>query len=190
MNDRSSQEATTDPPIETALLDAVERLCETRAPSTVSIRMIAAEAGLSVGVAYNYFASRDELLGAALDRMARRMAASGTGTDDPRDALLALLDTMRTNAAFPRLVTGLVLEGRNVSDVMSGHPLIQQVAASARERGAVDPVGTALAMALMAIGTHTFDGPLNIAAGRDPDDARLRELAADMYAHWFPGPTT
>jgi hypothetical protein len=27
---------------------------------------------------------------------------------------------------------------------------------------------------------------LNGTAGRDPDDMRLREAAADMYADWFP----
>ena len=46
-----------------------------------------------------------------------------------------------------------------------------------------------MAMALMAIGTHTFDGMLNTAVGREPDGTRIRELAADTYARGSPGPT-
>lgn len=173
--------------MEQALLDAVERLYAREPPSTISMRTIAAEAGCSLGLAYNYFESKDGLIGSALDRMAERMAASGTSTD-PHDALISLLDTMGDNPAFPRLVTWLVLEGKDVSEVMSGHPLVQQVAGIARDRGAVDALSTATTLALLAIGTHIYSGMLNRAAGRAPDDTQLRESVAHMYASWFPGP--
>ena len=174
----------------TALLDAVERICAQQPPSTISMRAIAAEANSSLGLAYNYFESKDHLIGAALDRMAQHMSASATSTDDPHDALTTLLDTMNANPAFPRLVSWLVLEGRNVSDVMSGHPLMQQVAALARDRGAADPASSAMTMGLLAIGTYTYTELFNRAVGRELDDPRLLESVADMYANWFPGPTT
>ena len=174
---------------EIALLDAVERICATQSPLTLRMRDIATEANCSLGLAYNYFASKDDLIGATLDRLAQRMAASGTSTDNAHDAMNALLDTMHANPAFPRLVTTLLLEGKDVSKVMSGHPLVQQIAASARDSGAADPIGTAAMMALLAIGTNTYSGMINRATGREPDDTRLRESAANMYANWFPGPT-
>jgi AcrR family transcriptional regulator len=187
MNDRSNGDSATEPAV-VALLDAVEQIFATESPSTVTMRAIAAGADCSLGLAYNYFASKDELIGAALDRMARRITADAIHTDDPRDALLALLASMRANAAFPRMLTWLVLEGRDVSSVMSGHPLMQSVAAVAARRGAEDPTSVAMTMGLLAIGTFTYDSMLNGSVGREPDDVRLLETAADMFAEWFPQP--
>jgi AcrR family transcriptional regulator len=185
MNDRSI-DGSVAAPTAVLLLDAVERVFAHGSPSTVSMRSIAREAGCSVGLAYNYFASKDELIGAALDRMGKRIALSATSTDDPREAMLALLDSMRANAAFPRLVTWLVLEGHDVSSVMSGHPLMQSVGAVAAARGAEDPTSVAMTMGLVAMGTFTYSEMLNRAVGRQSDDGRLLESAADMFASWFP----
>jgi hypothetical protein len=104
--------------------------------------------------------------------------------------LIALIDTMSANAAFPRLITSLLLEGKDVSKVMSSHPLMQQIAVLAQDRGAADPTGTAATMGLLAIGTFTYSEMLNRATGREPDDTRLRESTAGIYAKWFPGPTS
>jgi AcrR family transcriptional regulator len=176
-------------PATIALLDAVERIFTRDPPSTVSMRAITKEADCSLGLAYNYFASKEELIGAALDRMADRITADATSIDDPREALLALVDSMQANAAFPRLVTWLLLEGHDVSSAMTGHPLIQGIAAIAAERSAEDPATLAMTMGLLAIGTFTYGPLLNLAVGREPDDSRLLEFAADMLAACFPQPT-
>jgi len=126
------------------------------------------------------------LIGAALDRMAGRVTAQAISAGDPAEALPALLDAMNANAAFPRLMTWMVLEGHDVSGAMSGHPLMQRMAKLAADRGAEDPTTVAMTMGLLAIGTFTFGAMLNGTVGRDPDDVRLREAAADMYADWFP----
>jgi len=188
MNDRSNRGSVTEPAA-IMLLDAVERIFTNESPSAVSMRAIAREADCSLGLAYNYYDSKMELIGAALDRMAKRIEVAAISTEDPREALLALLDTMRADAAFPRLVTWLVLEGHDVSSVMSGHPLIQDIAAVAAERGVEDPATLAMSMGLLAIGTFTYGPLLNRAVGREPDDSRLLESAADMFAACFPQPT-
>jgi len=118
------------------LLDAVEVLCAEMSPSDVTMRKIAAEAGLSVGLAYRYFESRDELFGAAMDRMAERIAAAAVG-DDPITVVSALWKAVGDNPAFPRLVTSLILSGQNVSEVMSKHPLMREIAKSAAELGSI-----------------------------------------------------
>ena len=187
MNDRSNGDSATEPAV-VALLDAVEWIFATESPSTVTMRAIAARADCSLGLAYNYFASKDELIGAALDRMAKRITADASYTDDPREALLALLASMQANAAFPRMLTWLVLEGRDVASMMSGNPLMQSVAAVAAERGAEDPASVAMTMGLLAIGTFTYNSMLNGAVGREPDDERLLETAAGMFSDWFPQP--
>jgi len=84
------------------LLDAVERIFANDSPSTVSMRAIAAEADCSLGLAYNYFDSKMDLIAAALDRMAERITSEAVSVTDPGEALLVLLDAMRANPAFPR----------------------------------------------------------------------------------------
>ena len=187
MNDRSNDRSATEPAA-IKLLDAVERMFTDESPSTVSMRTIAAEADCSLGLAYNYFDSKTALIGATLDRMAKRVAAAAINTEDPREALIVLLDSLRTDAAFPRLVTWLALEGHDLSNVMSADPLLQGVTAVAAERGAEDPESVALAMAMLALGTFTYGELMNRMTGRQPDDARLLGAAADMFASWFPQP--
>ena len=52
------------------LLDSVERLAATGPLSEITMRAIATEANCSVGLAYRYFSTKEELVGAALDRAA------------------------------------------------------------------------------------------------------------------------
>jgi AcrR family transcriptional regulator len=185
MNSRSINSSSAEPAA-IALLDAVERIFTTESPSTVSMRSIAAEAGCSLGLAYNYFDSKMVLIGAALSRMADRITAEAVSVADPAEGLPVLLDAMRANAAFPRLMTWMVLEGHDVSSAMSGHPLMQSIAKMAADNGAEDPASVALTLGLLAIGTFTFGAMLNEAVGREPDDGRLLDAAAGMYAGWFP----
>lgn len=187
MNDGSNRSSVTEPAA-IALLDAVERIFTNESPVTVSMRSIAAEADCSVGLAYYYFDSKMELIGATLDRMAKRVAADAISTENPRDSLLVLVDSLRADAAFPRIVTWLVLEGQDISKVMSADPLLQSVTAAAAERAADDPASVAMVMGLLAIGTFTYGEMLNQLVGRQPDDRRLLDAAADMFASWFPQP--
>jgi AcrR family transcriptional regulator len=187
MNDRSNRSSENKPAV-VGLLDAVERSFAIEAPSTVSMRTIATEADCSLGLAYNYFASKEEVIGAALDRMAKRITADATSTDDPREALRGLLNSMRANPAFPRLMTWLVLEGHDLSSIMSSFPLEQSVTAIAAERGVEDPESVAMMMGLLAIGVFTYGGVLNSAADRDPSDERFGDFVADVFGTLFGQP--
>lgn len=77
MNDRSMTE-----PTAIMLLDAVERILTSESPSSVSMRAIATEADASLGLADDYFTSKDELIGAAFDRMASPLIAAETVSTD------------------------------------------------------------------------------------------------------------
>jgi AcrR family transcriptional regulator len=165
------------------LLDAVELLCAEMSPSDVTMRKIAAEAGLSLGLAYRYFASRDELFGAAMDRMAERIAAAAVG-DDPNMAISAFWTAVDDNPAFPRLVTSMILSGRNVSELMSKHPLMRDIARSAAELGMDDPKTIAGVVGLVTIAGAMYGSFLNRSIGREPDDPRIYDAAATMMALW------
>ena len=181
MNDRSTEPTTV--PTVTRLLDAVEILCTRKAPSNVTMREVAATAGLSLGVAYRYYASREELFGAAMDRMADRIVAAATG-DTPITAVTALWRALDDYPAFPRMLTSLVLEGRNVSEVMSRHPLMRDIARSAAEQGIGDPATVAGVTGITTLAGVLFSPTLNRTIQRDPDDPRVYDAAAEMMALW------
>lgn len=160
----------------TLLLDTVERMCASMPPSEVTMRRIAAEAGVSVGLAYHYFGSKDELFGSVLDRLATDIARSIDPMCGSGEVLRELWIRLRAHPAFARLIAWLILEGKNVSAVMSGHPLMAQVAARAGERGNEDPAVAAATLVLLALAGEFFGPPANRAIGRDNDDPALFEV--------------
>ena len=168
------------------LLDAVERLCAEMSPADVTMRKIAAEAGLSVGLAYRYFASKDELFGAALDRMGERIVTAAVG-DDPAGAVRALWKAVGDNPAFPRLVTSFAMSGRYAPDVMAEDPLMRRVASASARLGMDDPMTVAGATGIMVLAGAMYGPTLNRAIGRDPDDPRVYDAVAEMYAGWLKG---
>lgn len=87
---------------------------------------------------------------------------------------------MRARPAFPRLVAWYILMGRDITSVMSSHPMIRQVTALAAARGHPDPVTAAEVMAALGL-TGVFFGPdINRAAGREPADPVLYDTMARM----------
>ena len=149
------------------------------------MRTIATEAGCSLGVSYRYFDSKDELLGAALDRMATRITAVSTRADDPAEALLDLWQAFDTTPAFPRLISWMISEGMDVTSAMSGHQLILKVADMARSRGSKDPLTAAGVMALLGLAGAGYGQAINRALGRDPDDPTLYDTTALMFGAWI-----
>jgi AcrR family transcriptional regulator len=157
----------------TRILDAVERLCVEKAPWEVSMRAIAAEAGVSLGLAHHHFGSRDELFGRALDRIATDVTLGTDPGDRPADVLREIWARLRKRPAFARLIVTLILEDMDVSAVMSGHPLIERTVTRAVEAGDPDPQGGAATLAVLALSGAFFGPPINRVIGRDPDDPAL-----------------
>ena len=168
-----------------ALLDAVDRLCADTSPENVGMRDIANNAGLSLGVAYRYFDSKDDLYGAALDRLAERLSDAVTDSDDTSQAISGLWDALADNPAFPRIVTWAILDGQNVSDIMTKHPVARDVIKTATDSGATNPPMVAAMTVLVSIAGAIYGETINRAMQRDPDDRELYNTAADMLAIWI-----
>lgn len=167
-----------------ALLDATERVVTTSWPSDVTMRRIAQEARCSLGLAYNYFPSKEELVGATLERIADRLSMRAREGRTPRERLESLWTALEANPAFHRLMTWLVLEGHDVARIMSRHPVIGDVSAEVGSDAAADPVLEAGLLAFCGISLQAYGGLVNRAMGRAADDERLRRAVADMYTAW------
>lgn len=145
------------------------------------MRAIAAEAGVSVGLAHHHFGSRDELLGSALDRIAVDLTRGTDPGERPADVLRELWSRLGRRPAFARLIVTLLLEGKDVSAIMSGHPLIVRTVARAAEAGDPDPQGTAATLVVLGLGGAFLGPPINRAIGRDHDDSALFDGLARMF---------
>ena len=157
------------------LLDAVERLSTTGPMSAITMRAIADEADCSLGLAYRYFNTKEDLLGAVLDRAASYITAGLDTTDSPGQLTRQVWKRMAERPVFARLFTWTLLEGRDVTEIMSGHPLLQILGQQAAAQGDPNPQSAAAAIGVITIGGGLFAPALNRATGNRPDDQAIYE---------------
>ncbi|MEV0385914.1 TetR/AcrR family transcriptional regulator [Nonomuraea sp. NPDC050643] len=100
------------------IADAVHRIIDAKGMDSVSLREVAAEAGMSMGAVQYYFATKDEMLLVALEhlnaRIRLRVAAAGQGSplDLLRVGLLEVLPLDETRRFEARI--GLAFLARSV----------------------------------------------------------------------------
>jgi AcrR family transcriptional regulator len=163
------------------LLDAVETLCETGSPSDVTMRQIAAEAGVSVGLAYHHFDSRIDLFGATLARIGSSFAASASVPTEPADVVHALLAAMDERPAFTRIVSWSILRGEDVGAAMGKHPLVAMIAARGAADGHERPQDLAAMLAIIGLGVSFFGPAVERATGTDPTTSTVIEQFARAF---------
>lgn len=166
-----------------ALLSATASLCAERLPSSVSIRQVAREADVAPGLVYHYFGSKDGLLRATVDWLAADITALATREDDAAEMVRVVCRHLIANPAFPRILSWMTLEGRTLTDEMSGHPFVQVLATTIAEQYPGDDVFDRIGVALTILLTSGLLAPeVNQALGRQPDDEALVELLAATTA--------
>lgn len=165
------------------LLDATERLWESSPPSQITMRRIAAEAGRSLGLAYNYVASREELFALVLERIGNRLSVAVK--DAPEEERLAVLHAaMEANPAFTRIMTWFLLEGVRPADHVRRFPMVADIAADARDAGIEDPELVGGVLAFMGISMSLYGPVVNQAMEVADRDPRLGAVLEDMYVEW------
>ena len=148
------------------------------------MRQIAQEAGHSVGVAYRYFSTKDELIGAAMDRIGERLASAVTSSDDLPAAMGFLWDAFEANPAFVNIGSWMILRGENVSLVMSEHPAARDLIEQATLQGVDDPETVAGAVLLVGLAGTFYGSSVNRALNRPDTDQRIHRSVAQALALW------
>ena len=166
------------------LLDAVEQLCAIKSPESVGIRDVAQEAGLSTGVAYRYFDSKNALIGAAMERIGERLAQAVTGTEDLNEAMQALWQAFDDNPAFVTIGSWMILDGQNVSEIMSKHPAARDLIRQATTKNLDDPQTFAGVVLLIGLAGAFYGPSVNRALQRSDKDQRIFQSAAEAVATW------
>ncbi len=157
------------------LLDSVERLSATGPMSAITMRAIADEAECSLGLAYRYFDTKEDLLGAVLDRAASYITTGLDVTASPDHLTRQVWERMAERPVFARLFTWTLLEGRDVTEIMSGHPLLQILGRQAAAQGDANPQSAAAAIGVIMIGGGLFASTFNRATRNRPDDQAIYE---------------
>ncbi len=94
-----------------AVLDAAQRLFAEAGPNEVSLRAIAQEAGVTYGLVYRHFGTKDELLERLLARYAERWAEHLGAEPDYGQALQDLLGPSFDTGPYVRLLAWTLLTG-------------------------------------------------------------------------------
>ncbi|MCO1659798.1 TetR/AcrR family transcriptional regulator [Pseudonocardia humida] len=180
------------------ILDAAERLMGTRGYAATSISLLAKASGLPPSSIYWHFGSKSGLLGAVMQRGARRFFAAATpdppaSPPEPRERLALLVGRvvsgMREHPRFLRLVAFLLLGGDGGHDQ---HEAVAGVRAEARglvRRGLLwaylpwgEPLARRVADELTDTAQALFDGLFLTTAGGTPSAAVARDVEAALHA--------
>lgn len=165
-----------------AVVDAATVLFAERGPRDVSIREIAARAGVNHGLVHRHFGSKQQVLRAVLDRIAGDLAASGGDMDDA--GLRALFAALTRHETYWRALARAALEGELARDLQSGFPTIRGILAAFDRRqrdgaigGDFDPRILTAGVAALVLGWLVFE-PFVTAAARLDDGPRDETRAA------------
>jgi TetR/AcrR family transcriptional regulator, repressor for neighboring sulfatase len=143
------------------VLDAATRLFVGRGPASVSLRDIAAEANVNLGLLHRHFGSKSELVSAAVGQLVDTLGPS-TGdvfvsAEMPDELARLVTAPPHAYVAFARMVAWLLLDGADSEILEASHPavgrLVQRLATDGlddQDARCVGAVVAALALGWLA----------------------------------------
>lgn len=112
-----------------AVLDAATTLFAARGPAAVSVRDIAAVAGVNHALVHRHFGSKQEVLQAMLERAAREMAAVAEEIPTVRAGIGALFTASIEHETYWRALARAILDGENPHMLQRDFPTIRRLIA-------------------------------------------------------------
>ena len=168
-----------------ALIDAGIKLFAERGPDDVSVRELAAHAGVNHGLVHRHFGSKDGLLQATMAQLADNVADS-IGPDNPSESLAELLRTTfgaTEEATHWRILARSLLDGIPIAELQDDFPVVRRMLAAA-DRGVSSPLTSQSLVTLLlagGLGLLLFEPYLRQATGQQEDSqwqATRKERAA------------
>lgn len=164
-----------------AILRSAQHLFAAHGPAEVSLRSVAAHAGVNYGLVHHYIGSRDELLRLVYRRLSENAAANIASAPDFRTAIGAM-NASPTGPEYVRMLAGTLLAGYDPRDFLGRSPAMTELVASSR-RGLDDADGgpapddaeifVCVAMVLL-MGWRLFGEFFTVSLGVEDDRERLR----------------
>lgn len=121
------------------ILTVAERLFAERGYEHVSVRDVAAAAGVTHPLIYYHWGSKRELLAAVLERNQERVRGLVAGQTDPRETVTAIITSYLTEGRLYLLIMARsFLGGMPVTDWPGGYPGLEAAISVLRAAGPVD----------------------------------------------------
>jgi AcrR family transcriptional regulator len=175
-----------------ALVAAAQRLFAERGPASVSLREVAAEAGVNYGLVYQYIGTRDDLIRIVYRRLSEQAAAILGETAD-FDAAIDALRQSDTAGTYARMTAWTLLEGYKPQEFFGRSLAMEEVTLRAKQvlSRRSEPVDddaakllTAVAMTLR-IGAKLFGEFYSVAVGLDPSGQEVQDVVNELM-HQLP----
>lgn len=167
--------------VEAALIDATATMCRERSPASVTLRGIAAEAGVNHGQVRHYFGSKAELVAATVEHLEGFML-DRLETNSTEDSAEKLLRSLTEDPTFARLLGWLLTEEMSPESVglrfRFGRALIGQMVADGAD---LDTATTAASQIMVVCAGWALLRPMLVASNRLDGNAQ-RELVEAMAA--------
>jgi AcrR family transcriptional regulator len=175
-----------------ALIAAAAELSSEGIPALISVRDIAARANVNHGLVHQYFGSKDALIAATIEHLARERAAIVERAPDEATAVHAALRFQHQNPAYTRLLAWWLLEGRDISELDLRFGPIRDIVDSSYDSGSesdrinhqIVSAGVGLIMLGSVIFREFVDAYLDTnQIGEDQYIEGLAKLASSIH-HW------
>ncbi len=128
-----------------AVIAAAIELFARQGPAAVSIRQIAARAGVNHGLVHRHFGSKQALLTMVLDELSADLAAADLALGPDREgAWSRAFRATRKQNAYWRILGHIMLEGQALSELQPDFPLIRSMVAATTARQAEGRIDAAL----------------------------------------------
>jgi AcrR family transcriptional regulator len=169
----------------TKILLAAAELFEHRSPTQVSLRAIAARAGVNYGLVHHYFKTKEAILAKLLRLASATGAARLAGSQTSDEALDQLVDVdLRSN--YARMLAWAMLDETDPEQLVTASPAMAHLTAivrghlAERHDGTTDPkIVTAVAVSAV-LGWQVFRPFVTAAA--ELDDRADHQVVADVVA--------
>lgn len=181
--------------VRAALIQAAAELFAERGPAGVSVRDVAAQAGVNHGLVHQYFGSKRALLGEVLDFLAEGIAFQAEDVE-----ITELLEATAGNP-FWRVLARTILDGEDLGKLQKSFPTVGRIVDffdNLRVQGRLDDFDPKILSAVivgLGLGWLLFE-PFLIPAARLDDrpvsDVRneLRRTGFEMVARLMSGPAS
>ena len=162
--------------VRAALLDAAADLFAARGPAAVSVRDVAARAGVNHGLVHRHFGSKEALVTATLEQLAAATAAPAQGAASADE--LGQIVGRAADDRFWRVLAWSLLEGRDPAGLQTRFPVLDELVALVRAQhtgSPEDPRLTVVQAVAFGLGSLLFEPFLRHAVGlgrADTDEAR------------------
>ena len=115
-----------------ALLEAATRLFAARGPAAVSLREVAREANVNLGLIHRYIGGKEELLARVLEARPGMPPLSGPAPRSAEDLADLVLGVITADAAYTKVVLRATLDGFDIPEMRVAFPLIERTTTALR----------------------------------------------------------